>query len=137
LIYTLAGTPALRTGIATQPETVETVTAVGDAGQVDLKTVLDDLGGRGVLDLLVEGGPTLAASFLAAGLVDRIVWYLGPLLGGGPGRAALAGDFPTLATGVPLRFLDVARVGDDIRIIAEVPPHAPDDDAPVEGTGGG
>jgi diaminohydroxyphosphoribosylaminopyrimidine deaminase/5-amino-6-(5-phosphoribosylamino)uracil reductase len=158
LIYTPAGAAALPAGVASLPAGVangpagvangpagvadgpagvESVAAVGDGGLVDLGAVLDDLGGRGVLDLLVEGGPTLAASFLASGLVDRIVWYLGPLLGGGPGRAALAGHFPTLSTAVPLRFVDVIRIGDDIRIIAELLPDDPDDVAPIDGTGGG
>ena len=44
----------------------------------DLGAVLDDLGGRGVLQVLVEGGATVAHAFHAAGLVDRYVVYLAP-----------------------------------------------------------
>src|SRR5205807_1519360 len=50
----------------------------GDPGPV-----LDELGGRGVLQLLVEGGATVAHQFHAAGLVDRYVIYLAPALSGG------------------------------------------------------
>ena len=45
--------------------------------------VLDELGARGVLQLLVEGGATVAHDFHAAGLVDRYVLYLAPALFGG------------------------------------------------------
>ena len=46
--------------------------------QGDLGDVLDTLGGKGVLQLLVEGGPTVAGAFHRAGLVDRYVVYLAP-----------------------------------------------------------
>ena len=48
----------------------------------DLGDVLDQLGGEGVLQLLVEGGPTVAGAFHRAGLVDRYVLYVAP----GPAR---------------------------------------------------
>src|SRR4029450_9921152 len=43
---------------------------------VDLPDLTRALGERGVLELLVEGGPRLQASLWAAGLADRLVWYL-------------------------------------------------------------
>ena len=49
----------------------------------DLGDVLDDLGARGVLQVLVEGGAGVAHAFHAAGLVDRYVLYLAPALFGG------------------------------------------------------
>ncbi len=58
----------------------------------DLGAVLDELGEAGVLQLLVEGGPTVAHAFHQAGLVDRYVLYLAPaLLGGDDGRPLFAG----------------------------------------------
>ena len=53
------------------------------SGRGDLGAVLDELGGRGVLQLLVEGGATVAHAFHAAGLVDRYVVYLAPAVFGG------------------------------------------------------
>ena len=49
----------------------------------DLGGALDELGRRGVIQLLVEGGPSVAHAFHAAGLVDRYVIYLAPALFGG------------------------------------------------------
>ena len=49
------------------------------------KRLLTSLFDRDVHHVLLEGGPTLAAAFLRAGLVDRVVGYVAPaLLGDGP-----------------------------------------------------
>jgi diaminohydroxyphosphoribosylaminopyrimidine deaminase / 5-amino-6-(5-phosphoribosylamino)uracil reductase len=48
-----------------------------------LPDLLQHLGAEGFLSLLVEGGPTLAASFLKADLVDRLLCYRAPILIGG------------------------------------------------------
>jgi diaminohydroxyphosphoribosylaminopyrimidine deaminase/5-amino-6-(5-phosphoribosylamino)uracil reductase len=61
-----------------------------DAG-LDLDLLLKALSERGVRAILLEGGPTLAGSFLAAGLIDQVVAYIAPVLIGGGGRSALAG----------------------------------------------
>jgi diaminohydroxyphosphoribosylaminopyrimidine deaminase / 5-amino-6-(5-phosphoribosylamino)uracil reductase len=47
-----------------------------------LRTALQLLAARGLLDVLLEGGPTLAAALLAAGLVDRLAVFVTPLLVG-------------------------------------------------------
>jgi diaminohydroxyphosphoribosylaminopyrimidine deaminase/5-amino-6-(5-phosphoribosylamino)uracil reductase len=71
---------------------------------------------RDIRHLWLEGGPTLAAAFVRAGLVDRIVGYVAPAVLGS-GRAAL-GDLGAESIGDLRRFhlTDVARVGDDVRI---------------------
>jgi diaminohydroxyphosphoribosylaminopyrimidine deaminase / 5-amino-6-(5-phosphoribosylamino)uracil reductase len=64
----------------------------------------------------LEGGPRLAAAFLAAGLVDEVVAYLAPALLGG-GRAAVADLGITTVTGARrFELADVARVGTDVRV---------------------
>lgn len=84
----------------------------------DLGQVLDDLGSRGVLQALVEGGATVAGAFHRAGLVDRYVFYLAPaLLGGDDGRPVLAGaGAPSLADAWRGRIVSVIRLGDDVRV---------------------
>lgn len=66
----------------------------------DLSAVLADLRTRGIQTLFVEGGPTLASAFLAAGLADRVLAYVAPVLLGGR-RLAL--------TDVGVRTIDEAR----------------------------
>ena len=61
------------------------------------------------MSVLLEGGPTLAAAFLRAGLVDRVVGYVAPaLLGAGP---AAVGDLGagTIGDALRLRLDDVTQ----------------------------
>ena len=92
----------------------------------DLGAVLDELGGRGVLQVLVEGGATVAHAFHAAGLVDRYVVYLAPaLMGGDDGRGLFAGPGAgTIAEVWRGRVTSVQRLGDDVRI--DVEPRSPE-----------
>ena len=52
---------------------------VGDGG---LRGALAALAGRGLLDILCEGGPTLAGELLADGLIDRMLLFVAPLIVG-------------------------------------------------------
>jgi diaminohydroxyphosphoribosylaminopyrimidine deaminase / 5-amino-6-(5-phosphoribosylamino)uracil reductase len=88
----------------------------------ELKALLDDLGARGVLQLLVEGGASVARDFLAQGLVNRVVAYVAPaLLGGDDGAPVLRGaGAPTLELARRGRFVSVATVGEDLRVELEI-----------------
>ncbi len=73
-----------------------------------------------VQHVLLEGGPTVAAAFVRAGLVDAVRWYVAPaLLGAGPAALADAG-MSTIADALRLRVTEVVVVGDDVRIDARV-----------------
>jgi diaminohydroxyphosphoribosylaminopyrimidine deaminase / 5-amino-6-(5-phosphoribosylamino)uracil reductase len=87
----------------------------------DLGGVLDELGRRGVVQVLVEGGPTVAGQFHRAGLVDRYVFYLAPaFMGGEDGRPVLAGaGAPTMDTAFRGRITAVTRLGPDVRVDLE------------------
>ncbi len=87
-----------------------------------LEPILEDLGRRGVVQLLVEGGPRTVSQFVAAGLVDRFVWYVAPAWAGGAGtRPALDGlSTPTIRDLGRGRIVGVRAVGEDIRIDVEV-----------------
>ena len=84
----------------------------------DLGGVLDELGKRGVLQLLVEGGATVAHDFHAAGLVDRYVLYLAPaFFGGDDGRPIFAGPGAgTIADVWRGRLVSVEQLGEDLRV---------------------
>jgi len=78
--------------------------------------VLGELAQRDVVAVLLEGGPTVAAAFVQAGLVDRVVAYLAPaLLGDGPPALSDIG-VGTITDAVRLRLHEVARFGDDLRL---------------------
>ncbi|WCO65139.1 bifunctional diaminohydroxyphosphoribosylaminopyrimidine deaminase/5-amino-6-(5-phosphoribosylamino)uracil reductase RibD [Iamia majanohamensis] len=84
----------------------------------DLGALLDRLGAEGVLQVLVEGGATVATAFHRAGLVDRYVLYLAPALAGGDDGPGLFRG-PGLATITDLwrgRIAAVDPVGDDLRV---------------------
>ena len=87
----------------------------------DLGGVLDELGHRDVLQLMIEGGARVAHDFHVAGLVDRYVLYLAPaLFGGDDARPMFAGaGSSTIDDVMRGRIVDVRRLGDDVRIDLE------------------
>jgi len=87
--------------------------------------VLATLGANDVQHVLLEGGPTLAAAFLRAGLVDRVVWYLAPkILGSG---VPAVGDLgiPGIASAMLLEVTGITRVGQDVRLDGRMVPGDP------------
>lgn len=88
-----------------------------------LEAVLDELGSLGHLQLLVEGGATVAHDFHAAALVDRYVVYLAPaLFGGDDGRGAFVGrGAATVSELWRGRIRAVTQLGEDLRIDLEAP----------------
>lgn len=85
---------------------------------LDLPGLLAELHGRGMRSVFIEGGPTVASAFVAAGLVDEYLIYLAPTLIGGP-RLAL-GDIGVASIGEQRRLLihSLDRLGDDVLIVA-------------------
>jgi diaminohydroxyphosphoribosylaminopyrimidine deaminase/5-amino-6-(5-phosphoribosylamino)uracil reductase len=85
---------------------------------VDPLDVITDLGRRGIVSAMIEGGPSVAASFLNAGAVDDIVWYIGAKLAGGRGLPAIAGVFDSMSDIMDIEVTAVERIGPDIKISA-------------------
>jgi diaminohydroxyphosphoribosylaminopyrimidine deaminase/5-amino-6-(5-phosphoribosylamino)uracil reductase len=73
------------------------------------------LGAQGVQSLLLEGGPTLATAFLGAGLVDKLLVFVAPVLSGSGLR--FVGE---LGVPVRLRRFGARAVGDDVLLTAYV-----------------
>ena len=86
-----------------------------------LPEVLDELGRRGVVQAMIEGGATVAGAFHREGLVDRYVVYLAPaLFGGDDARPLLAGaGASTIDELWRGRITSVERLGDDLRVEME------------------
>jgi diaminohydroxyphosphoribosylaminopyrimidine deaminase/5-amino-6-(5-phosphoribosylamino)uracil reductase len=94
-------------------------------GRVALEPLLDELGKRGILSLLVEGGSEVHASFFAKGLVDKVYAYVAPrLIGGREALGPVGGPgVERLADAIPLRELDATRLGTDLLITGYVDVH--------------
>jgi len=86
---------------------------------LDLAALLTALRARRVVSVLLEGGPTLAGSFLAAGLVDRVIGYLAPAFLGAAGRPALDGwSAMSIEAAHRLRLDEVTQLDSDLRFVA-------------------
>ncbi|MGQ4490645.1 bifunctional diaminohydroxyphosphoribosylaminopyrimidine deaminase/5-amino-6-(5-phosphoribosylamino)uracil reductase RibD [Streptomyces sp. SAS_281] len=91
--------------------------AAGGPG-LDPAALLAALHERGVRSVLLEGGPVLAGAFVAAGLVDKVVGYLAPvLIGAGPAALADAG-ISTITEALRLDVTETVRIGPDLRVTA-------------------
>jgi diaminohydroxyphosphoribosylaminopyrimidine deaminase/5-amino-6-(5-phosphoribosylamino)uracil reductase len=93
-----------------------------ETGGVSLPELMAYLGKRDVQGVLLEGGATLAWSFVRERLVDRVVLYLAPkLIGGSEAPGMLMGEgFVPIDQAATLRIASVDRVGDDVRVEADV-----------------
>jgi len=83
------------------------------AGEVDLQAVIENLGGRGWLELLCEGGAELATSLLRDDLVDRLVLHYGPVTVGDDGLGIGSLGVASMSDARRWRTLDVGRIGED------------------------
>lgn len=107
---------ARREALLTAGARVESVPL--NQGRLDLPAVLDLLGRLKVTGVLVEGGGQVLASFLAAGLVDRMHLFLAPkFLGGDDGVPLFSGAGPEKMAGCTrLSGVSVRRLGEDILV---------------------
>lgn len=82
------------------------------------------LGEREIQSVLVEGGAGLTAALLEAGAVDRVAWFVAPMLIGGTGAPGAVGDpgFSVLADAPRLQDVDIAQVGDDVLVTGRLRP---------------
>ena len=84
----------------------------------DLQAVLSELGGRSIQSVLVEGGAGIAGKLLEAGLVNKVSFFLTPIIIGGqdaPGAIG-GGGIERLADAPKLHDLEIVRRGEDIEV---------------------
>lgn len=102
---------------------VERISLPAPAGRLNLQRLAFALGARGHNEVLVEAGPRLAGAFVAAGLVDELVWYLAPKLLGHDARPALSLPGPvSLDEASRWQWHGVERVGEDLRVLLRAAP---------------
>ncbi len=96
------------------------------AGSARISGGLRVLADLGIQSVLVEGGAVLAGALIAAGAVNRVLWFLAPMLiGGAAAPSALGGEgAATLAMAPRLRDPSAERVGQDLLVRGRLRPLA-------------
>lgn len=84
----------------------------------DLQAIARDLHARGIQSVFVEGGPTLASAFIAAGLADSILAYIAPVLLGGERLALTNIGVATIDAAHRLTIDEWVPLGPDLLAIA-------------------
>ena len=86
-----------------------------DGARPSVKASLAAMKRHGITSVMIEGGGEVAASFLRAGLVDRLEWFRAPILIGGEGRPCVAALALSRLSDAPrFRRLAVELCGDDL-----------------------
>ena len=86
-----------------------------------LVDLLDELGNQGVLQLLVEGGPTVAAAFHRENLINQYIFHLAPALTGGNDSLSIFENtgISTMAQLWRGKIVASQKLGDDLEIVLE------------------
>jgi diaminohydroxyphosphoribosylaminopyrimidine deaminase / 5-amino-6-(5-phosphoribosylamino)uracil reductase len=96
----------------------ETISVPRKGSGLDLHAVLAQLASRGVNEVQVEAGATLAGALLNAGLMDEILLYIAPMLLGDKGRALFADmHLQDMQQRYALSVMDERKIGDDWRLL--------------------
>lgn len=87
-------------------------------GKLDVMAVLTELGARGIMSVLVEGGGAVLGSFLDAGAIDRVMVFIAPkIVGGAQAASPIAGlGFETMGQARRLNSPRVERLGEDVLV---------------------
>jgi len=87
----------------------------GPGGRVSPGEVVRRAAVEGISSIMVEGGGQVAAAFLRAGLIDRIEWFMAPILIGGDGLPAVAAlSLGAMADAPRYRVHATERIGEDV-----------------------
>lgn len=99
-------------------EHIEHVAIESGEGGLDVGSVLAVLAARGINEVQVEAGPTLAGALMAANLVDELLLYVAPVLLGDAARPLLSlPSLSDMSARWNLAVVDERRVGDDWRLL--------------------
>ena len=79
------------------------------------KRVLEDLGNRGISSVLMESGGILFSHAIGRKLIDEVVFYMAPIIGGGPNTV-----MPVSGVMADVEDLTVQMVGPDIRVTGRI-----------------
>ncbi len=117
MVATVAGAPKSKIK-KLQDAGVEVLTVKSAHGRVDLRDLMKKLGKRDIMSALIEGGAEINASVLKAGLVDKVVMFLAPLLmTGTDSLCSIGGSSPAmLSQALKLRDVSAKFIGKDLMV---------------------
>jgi diaminohydroxyphosphoribosylaminopyrimidine deaminase / 5-amino-6-(5-phosphoribosylamino)uracil reductase len=118
LAKTAAEAPVLVFGRSTHEDVSKNGVEILPLDPKDLRSVLAELGRRSLQSVLVEGGAAVAGSFIEAGLVDKVTFFVAPkIVGGSDSRSAIAGKGVELMSGaIELEGIETVQRGRDIEV---------------------
>ncbi len=122
-VTVVASRAAARTSLeALRAADVDVIVATGANEGARVGDALDELGGRGIQSLLLEGGPHLAGAFLEAGEIDEARVFIAPVLAGGrEARTVVEGiGAEDIAGAARALAMETERIDDDVLIIARL-----------------
>lgn len=91
----------------------------GANDQIDLPSLLTELGRRECNNVLLETGATLAGNMVSAGLIDELVVFMAPVLMGSDARPLMNLPLLNMSDKKPLAIMDIRAVGSDWKITAK------------------
>ena len=94
------------------------VEVISQGSALDLGSTLEEFGRRSIQSVLVEGGASLAGLLLEAGLVDKVTFFVAPMIMGGQESPSAIGGAgaEAIAEAVQLERVEVRQHGDDVEI---------------------
>lgn len=82
-IATVEGAPQQNVSLLEEAGAEVLILPPGTDGRVEMRNLLEELGGRGIINIMVEGGGTVLGSLFDAGLVDKVYAFIAPVIIGG------------------------------------------------------
>lgn len=106
-----------------EPDTASSLKAQGvevvvQDSALDLNSVLQELGKRSIQSVMVEGGPSLAGLLIEAGLVNKVTFFVAPIIIGGQDSLSAigGGGAENVADAIQLETVEVRQYGRDIEV---------------------
>ena len=115
LATTTAEAPVLVVGRAVNTDLTDKAVEILSSNPSNLCSVLEALGRRSIQSVLVEGGAKVADSFINAGLVNKVSFFVAPKIVGGPATLQWSG-VEKMSDALELEAIDVIRHGRDVEI---------------------
>ena len=87
-------------------------------GKVDIRRLIEELGKRRVDSLMIEGGGTVAASFLEEGLIDKVAIFIAPIIIGGTAAPTpvMGAGADLISDGYRLKHQSITAFGRDVLV---------------------